>query len=371
MQVFVAEAGFIPGAEQLCLHRRVRYRLVSSPNGAHDPQLELIHYTISSPEHQAPSRSVQVTQQIQKTISERKYLESQGNLTQKQFMLHDRMNYPQINVPSNAIPSNPYQQAAAQVYGRNPMGRPQLPPGAMRPGAMGPSPSKRSHLGGRMSGGGMHPFALPQPPPDYLKDEDNHAYGDSLDFLTPREISTARYKQHHEWMEEILSSPYSTTQIVPVGLGMSLDGELGALTEGLYDEKGILNKEAIPDLERKVQEFLKKGEDEIEEMKRLHKEKMEEMSQQKLYADLERKLVGQPDNDMLDQITREVEAATNKTVKQKQPVVQISKGGILDYVEEIDVQNQSSQEFADFANMDNTAGEALDFFDQSMDYTTG
>lgn len=369
MQVFVSEAGFIPGAEQLCLHRRVRYRLVSSPNGAHDPQLELVHYTISSLEHQIPSRSIQVNAQIQKTISERKYLESQGNLTQKQFMLHDRMNYPQINVPGNTIPSNPYQQAAAQIYGRNPMGRPQAPPGAMRQGGMGPSPHKRSQLSGKMPGGGLHPFGQPQPTPEYLKDEDNHAYGDSLDFLTPREISSARYKQHHEWMEEILSSPYSTTQIVPVGLGMSLDGELGAVTDGLYDEKGILNKEAIPDLEKRVQEFLRKGEEDIEETKRVHKEKTTEMSPQKLYADLERKLAGQPDNDMLDQITREIEAATNKKVTPKQPVVQISKGGILDYVEEIDVQNQSSQEFVDFANMD-TAGEALDFFDQSMEYTT-
>ena len=45
----------------------------------------------------------------------------------------------------------------------------------------------------------------------------------------------SRYKQNHEWMEEILSSPYSINQIIPADLGLGVRGELAGLTEGFFD----------------------------------------------------------------------------------------------------------------------------------------
>jgi hypothetical protein len=52
-----------------------------------------------------------------------------------------------------------------------------------------------------------------------IDDEEDTSRGDFFDHTTPREISMSRYKQNHEWMEEILSSPYSINQIIPADLG--------------------------------------------------------------------------------------------------------------------------------------------------------
>lgn len=49
-----------------------------------------------------------------------------------------------------------------------------------------------------------------------------------MEYLSPRDISTVRYMQHHQWMEETFHSPYSTGQIVP--------GELGLVCKGKIEE---------------------------------------------------------------------------------------------------------------------------------------
>ena len=56
-----------------------------------------------------------------------------------------------------------------------------------------------------------------------------------MDFLTPRDISIHRYVQHHEWLEEILNSPYDTSQIIPGELGLGRKGELESLTKDFFD----------------------------------------------------------------------------------------------------------------------------------------
>jgi hypothetical protein len=70
---------------------------------------------------------------------------------------------------------------------------------------------------------------------DYSLEEEEVSTGDMLDMLTPREVSKTRYRYHHEWMEEIFSSPYRTNQIVPVELGLGRKGELESLTRGFFD----------------------------------------------------------------------------------------------------------------------------------------
>jgi hypothetical protein len=69
-------------------------------------------------------------------------------------------------------------------------------------------------------------------------DEEDISRGDMFDHLTPRELSMARYQQNHEWMEEILSSPYRIGQIEPVDLGLGKKGELASLTEGIFEAQG-------------------------------------------------------------------------------------------------------------------------------------
>lgn len=80
---------------------------------------------------------------------------------------------------------------------------------------------------------------MPGPPPPHdahaIDPEEDNSRGDILDHLSPREIATVRYTQHHEWMEEVLGSAYSISQIVPVDMGFGLQGTLKSLTDGLFE----------------------------------------------------------------------------------------------------------------------------------------
>jgi hypothetical protein len=69
-------------------------------------------------------------------------------------------------------------------------------------------------------------------------DDEDTARGDAFDHLTPREVSFARYRQNHEWIEEVLSSPYRMNQIVVPDLGLGLKGELAPLTDGIFYAPG-------------------------------------------------------------------------------------------------------------------------------------
>jgi hypothetical protein len=69
-------------------------------------------------------------------------------------------------------------------------------------------------------------------------DEEDISRGDMFDHLSPRELSMTRYQQNHEWMEEILSSPYRIGQIEAADLGLGRKGELASLTEGIFEAQG-------------------------------------------------------------------------------------------------------------------------------------
>lgn len=55
-----------------------------------------------------------------------------------------------------------------------------------------------------------------------------------------------RYRQNHEWMEEILSSPYRIGQIEVADLGLGRKGELASLTDGVFESQGTGNWEQGP-----------------------------------------------------------------------------------------------------------------------------
>ena len=170
-------------------------------------------------------------------------LQRHGQLVRKEFMLHDSASWPTINLPGNpnqAFPQQPMgypndvmahmnrsqQQAYMQQQQANASQR-----------GIGPSPSKRPRHGTQ---GSMHGSATAIPAPmvpqdPSLDDEDGTVGGDYMDFLTPRDISLHRYIQHHEWLEEILESPYDTNQIVPGDLGLGRKGELESLTRDFFE----------------------------------------------------------------------------------------------------------------------------------------
>jgi len=78
----------------------------------------------------------------------------------------------------------------------------------------------------------------PANPDTALDDDEDVTRGDSFDHLSPRDISLARYTQNHEWMEEILSSPYRISQIEVADIGLGRKGELASLTQGIFEAQG-------------------------------------------------------------------------------------------------------------------------------------
>lgn len=436
MEIFVREAGFIPGREAVAVHRRLRYRLVASPNGsAVESELEIVHYTQNQPEHRMRANAIPLDAGLQNLLQQRAHLDQNGPIERKEFMLHDQASWPRLNFPSQnrPIPANPYQ--AGPMGGRPGMpGMPGMPgqpgppppfafaqPPGMRPGGMmGPSPVKgRPQTSGPVPGvpGAM---ARPREENPILADEELAAAGDLMDLLTPRDLSAIRYKQHHEWMEEILASPYGTNQISPVSLRFQLSGDLSSITQGMFEvkdgqEPGRVTEEQVKELEKRVEAYQKTGEAQLADMRKTHQQKMAELSQQKLFATLERRLgeirkTGPESQAAIEQLIEEAERATGAKLRSREEVISVHKGGLLERGKEnVGMSSDDSHEvipdasvedvlaglgddlvgsgqsagadnhgnghdagqddFADFANLD-TAGEALQDFYTDSAYDT-
>ncbi|KAL8771914.1 MAG: hypothetical protein Q9209_002852 [Squamulea sp. 1 TL-2023] len=244
VEMYIHRSGYRYG-ESIATHQRRRYRLVPNQNPITNPNqpqpdaaLWIVHYSQAEAAHHIPVNQIPVSQYVQNTLTERKYLQQHGQLVRKEFMLHDRNNWPTINPPGNTT------GAQAAAYPNNVishMSRQQ--PGYVQPTAavghqagIGPPPVKRvrptvsstaeAEAAAAQAGSNREPT---------IYDEEDVSRGDLLDFLTPREISTVRYKQHHEWLGEVFRSPYDTQQIVPVELGLGRKGELEALTKDFFN----------------------------------------------------------------------------------------------------------------------------------------
>ncbi|KXL44782.1 MAG: hypothetical protein FE78DRAFT_540696 [Acidomyces sp. 'richmondensis'] len=302
--------GFRWGFDQMASHARTRYHLVAknpSVNAAPpDPSLWIVHYHQADQNRMLPATQIPLLPAMQQITNERRWLESQGKLEKKDFMLHDRGSWPIIQVPSHANMQarhmmHPQQQAGlynqAMPQNRFPQYFPQR-----QPGGPGQPPPKRQRPN--------QPIGGPTEVHDTtIEDEENTTHGDFFDHLTPRDISMARYAQHHRWMEEVFSSPYSSGQIVPTDLGLGLMGELRWLTDGILEPPSMdfstgpkppkpkeaepftnLSKEKIEEFNRRVSKYLEDGQAEIERMKRDHAAKMAEWKKTKTLMHAEKRL---------------------------------------------------------------------------------
>ncbi|KAI9701831.1 MAG: hypothetical protein M1836_001175 [Candelina mexicana] len=320
VEMYIHRSGFRPGSENVATHCRRRYRLTTkdanTSGPAPDPSLWIIHYSQADPQNHIPANRIQVPREVQTTLSARRYLHSQGQLVQKQFMLHDRDNWPTVNLPGGQSAAS-YAQQTSTYPGNSiaQMGRPQQQPyfqqqqQAAMSGSIGPSPAKRprqtppSHAAGANSAIAAAAAAAATHD-STIDDEEDTSRGDMLDHLTPREISTMRYVQHHEWMEEVISSPYGINQILPVDLGFGLKGELESLTEGFFIAPTIENGKGSRDPnpagkmeEGKAEEFSKRATDKVAElnaemvkMKRKHARRMEKLNRGKIIIESEKRL---------------------------------------------------------------------------------
>lgn len=248
MEMYIHRSGYKP-PEQVATHCRRRYRLIPNknpnPNMAPcDPYLWIVHYSRADPANELPANQIRPNPTI---MNERRFLQQQGVLKRKDFMLHDRGNYPNIKLPVSAMPPQ-YAQQVSGYPGNviSHMNRSQqlsyYPPrqaGNMAP--VGASPAKRqratqqTNTNGPASSAANGTANAIATQDSKVNEEEDTSYGDLMDLLTPQDISGMRYMQHHEWLEEVLSSPFTNGQIIPVPLGLGRKGELESLTKDFFE----------------------------------------------------------------------------------------------------------------------------------------
>jgi len=315
VEMYYHRTGYHPPRETVATHARRRYRLMPSatPNPNVSPpesSLWIIHYSQAEPPYQLPSNRVPINAQIQTAMTQRRYLQQHGQLVRKEFMLHDRNNWPTINLPNGSMPQpwNPNSNYPSNVISQ--MSRSHqsymMQQQAASHAAMGPSPAKRQRQVGPPHGHGPSRSQMPMIPNDSSVEEEETINSDAMDTLTPRDISANRYIQHHLWMEEIFSSPYGTSQIVPVELGLGRRGEIESLTREFFDApmSGEANKikGAVPprvgrledgkakDFTAKAAQRIAQLNAEMEKLKRQHAKRTEKLSRGDVVKEAEQKM---------------------------------------------------------------------------------
>ncbi|KAJ6203197.1 hypothetical protein J3E72DRAFT_435764 [Bipolaris maydis] len=336
LQVFVHNSGYHYPHEPYAMHARHRYRIAAGP-GTIDPNLWLVHYKPADPQNRIPASQIPIPRDVQTQLQTRAQLQQAGPLMRKEFMLVDQANWPKVEFGQQAM-------RGPQPY-YNPM-----QPG--RPYAAHPPPAKRQRLPTQPPPRQPAPGAII---PDNTLDEEENATQDAFDFLTPREISLSRYKQHHEWMEEIFSSPYAIGKIAPIDLGLGLMGELAPLTAGILDAPGAenvetgrenykiknyykLDAEQLKDFEKRVAEYTTNEQGEIDKMKANHAKKIAQLKRTRTYIKAERRLrelsrSGESEGEgvnAVEEVVEELQKSLGVTFEAKKAVVCVDKGGFME-----------------------------------------
>ncbi|KAI4173313.1 MAG: hypothetical protein LQ343_003024 [Gyalolechia ehrenbergii] len=299
--------------EPVATHQRRRYRLTPGHNPnpnvpPPDPALWIVHYSQTDPTQHIPSDQIPLSPYLHSTITSRKFLQQHGQLVRKEFMLHDRSSWPTINLPgSNAgAQASAYPNNVISHLSRQQPGYVQPRTAAPNQAAVGPPPAKRVRRQTNASDAGVAALQAPTDHEPTIYDEEDVSRGDALDFLTPRDISAMRYKQHHNWLGEVFRSPYDTQQIVPGELGLGRKGELEALTKEFFNaptEVSSLTAKGAPPARAgrmeagKADEFTQMATDriaeinaEMEKMKRKHVRRMAKLAKGNGLRDAERAL---------------------------------------------------------------------------------
>ncbi|KAJ4130855.1 hypothetical protein NW768_006393 [Fusarium equiseti] len=356
LEIYYQKAGYYPG-EQLTLHARRRCRLVPIPGHPNPPQpdigLFIVHYGPSDPNDRVPVTMIPFDERVSNIMQQRHFLLRAGQIRRKEFMLSDRVNWPQL--PDLTRQAMPHQMA--------PRGVPQQMAYPTQP-TPGPPAKRPRHAA---SQGGQAPLpGMPQADAAF-DDEEDVSRGDMFDHLTPREISLSRYQQNHEWMEEILSSPYRISQITPADLNLGFKGQLSPLTDGIFPAQGVEAFTAVPEkpyigrldpdkaeeFRTRVHNHIESTKAEIEKMQADHAKALAEFKNNSILNTKEKELrnivegtgteiwrvegkIDPHDEDpaprpastkTVEQIVSEVENAIGKKVETKPTVSRVQDGG--------------------------------------------
>jgi hypothetical protein len=279
-------------------------------------------------------------------MQQRQFLQRNGQIRRKEFMLSDRANWP-------SLPELTRQQMEPQMV---PRGVPQQM--AYPPQQTAGPPAKRA----RHSQAQAPPPPVPgvQIPDAAFDDDEDTSRGDMFDHMSPREISLGRYQQNHEWMEEVLSSPYRMNQITPSDLGLGLKGQLASLTEGIFSAPGTEVFQQVPqvpyvgrldpgkadEFRKRVQAHVESEKKQMEELEKSYNATLAEMKQTSALAAKEKelRLAADPGVDLwqpngasegkadahkktVDDIVPEIESAIGKKVEGRPAVKCVQNGG--------------------------------------------
>ena len=353
-------AGFRYGQEMVASHARRRYRLLPSkqnPNSGAPPpdsSLWIVHYSRAERRDNIPAQNVQMTKPMHHMMEQRRYITNVGQLPRKEFMLHDRNNWPRINLPGAGQP-NAQALAAQQQAAIMSAQSGAVVGGHARGGSMNQIRGRSSTLLAEIS----------------VEEEEDVSRGDILDFMTPRDISKLRYEQHHEWMEEIMSSPFATKQIIPSDLGLGRKGELEALTSGFFqapvnalhetsgnagpNRVGRMDSSHAAEFAEMAAKKVADMEADLEKTRQRHQRRMEKLRRTTILNSAERRLrnatstsrpppadrsldggsggANQQSGENIADIVHDVEAAWGRKLQPMMNVTLIQKGGLEERVQ--------------------------------------
>ncbi|KAL8755869.1 MAG: hypothetical protein Q9184_004671 [Pyrenodesmia sp. 2 TL-2023] len=376
VEMYMHRCGYRWG-EPIAAHSRKRYRLTPGQNAnpntpPPDSSLWIVHYAQADPAHHVQSNRIPISPYVRAMSKEREYIQQHGHqLQRKEFMLHDRLNWPEIPLPGPhlAPQASAYPNNVISHLNRQQPGYVQQRAATVNQSAGGPPPAKRARQTPSHAEA-THGESKVDPNQD-IYDAEDVSRGDLLDFLTPRDISGMRYKQHHDWLGEVFRSPYDTQQIVPGELGLGRKGELEVLTKEFFNAPTDLSSRTpngVPTTrvgrmeEGKAEEFTRMATDriaeinaDIEKMKRQHAKRMAKLAKGGEIRDAERMLRtanistvdiqsnGRSDSTSLEEgdhkaaaIRSKVEATLGKEIRSIKDAECIQRGGLQEKVDDND-----------------------------------
>ena len=414
VEMYFHRSGYRPGHESIATHSRRRFRLMPSQNPdpslpPPDQSLWIWHYSQTEPQNRFPAYQVRVSDQVRQLSHERSILQKHGQLLRKEFMLRDSANWPTINLPGTQNPAYSQQISGYPSDVISHMNRSQQQAYMQQQQAtasqqgLGPSPAKRSRHGGP-GHAAVSSTAIPAPvvaQDTTYDEEEGTSGGDFMDFLTPRDISLHRYTQHHEWLEEILNSPYDTSQIIPGQLGLGRKGELESLTRDFFDAPiGATPRETFPKskgdspvgdsvtprvgrLESgKAEDFTKRATEkiaeinaEMEKLRRQHAKRLAKLDKGRTFKEAEQNLgvstlemingeISKGDavqQHRVDELARRLEAQVGKSIVPIKDVECIDKGGLEEKSQLREAKDQDYEMVDTYGNLDGPATTATTY----------
>ncbi|KTW26475.1 hypothetical protein T552_02956 [Pneumocystis carinii B80] len=244
VEIFEHKYGFHPVTESHASRIRRRFRLVKGGND----QLWLIYYLRSSENDRLPANSQTAIPQPPRTYP-------LPFIQNKPFLLYESAT-PQASRSYNSVTSNVptrpmmYYNNITSTQGNQNFQKPQYTTqsgGAYSAAAYNAQPNMplfydikkkpKTNISASTDHGSSNFQNLLLHHSKTISEEEE-PQGDELDFLTPRDISIARYMRHHDWMEEIFNNTFKISNILSSPLfPKSEDYTIEALKEKLSNNE--------------------------------------------------------------------------------------------------------------------------------------